>query len=130
MNVRAACLPLFAAALLTIGCDDRADQRQMSEQTPAVEQPAPPATGTMTAQGEVRQVEGSLQAVDLDAKTLTVRGDDMDHVFTFTDATEIRGASGAQGLSGKEGTRVTVHYQEGPTSRTATIIELNESHPS
>jgi hypothetical protein len=54
-----------------------------------------------------------------------VMAGDVEYRFLFTDATDVLGTGGARGLTGREGTRVTVHYREELGSRMAVSIEID-----
>jgi hypothetical protein len=73
--------------------------------------------------------EGALVAVDANAHVLTVKGaDNKETRFTFTADTPVVGAdNGVQGLTGKAGMRLKVHYKVQGESRMATRIEVSSS---
>lgn len=77
--------------------------------------------------------EGQLTKVDVEMKTLAVRGaDNREMRFLYTDQTEIVGAqNGSQGLLSTPGTRVRVEYTERSGIATASKIEVlpNEATP-
>ena len=83
----------------------------------AVQAPTAPAKKTF---------DGQLMKVDVDMKTIEVRGiDNRDMRFLYTDQTEIVGAqNGVQGLAGTLGTRVKVEYTERSGIATASKIEV------
>lgn len=71
-------------------------------------------------------IRGEIKDIDLDAKTFVLVGhDEVERVFAFTDATEILGGTTVQGLAGREGAHVTVHFREDGPVRTALTIELD-----
>jgi hypothetical protein len=88
--------------------------------------------GTMTTlqgQGQPAQdqiFEGRLLKIDLDAKVLTVEGTDKKSMeFTFTDRTQVTGADkSVQGLAGKSGAGLRVHYRPAGAANGATRIEV------
>lgn len=102
----------FVAALAAAGCQSDQGPERMTE-TP----------GQLLSDSE-HAMSGELHTVDLDAKTFTLASDGRPEAFTFTDATEVTGAAGPQGLAGREGARATVHYREEESARIATRIVL------
>jgi hypothetical protein len=74
-------------------------------------------------------LEGALVAIDVSTHVLTVKGADNKEIqFTFTADTPVVGAdNGVQGLTGKTGTRLKVHYKVQGESRMATRIEVSSS---
>lgn len=92
------------------------------EQPPAAPEPATPASTTAL---DAQVATGELRSVDLQAKTLTIKnaaGDEQ--TFSFTDSTDIAGASGSQGLSNQQGNQVIVRYLEQGGHHTAVRIEI------
>jgi hypothetical protein len=80
----------------------------------AVQVPAPPAVKSFT---------GQLIKVDVQMKTIDVRGSDgKDVEFLYTDKTEIVGNPVEQGIAGTIGTRVKVDYTEKSGIKTASKI--------
>lgn len=70
-------------------------------------------------------VEGELGKVDLAAKTLVIKdANGSERTFSFTDSTSIIGASGAQGLSGKQGSRAKIGYVMQGDANTAIWIDV------
>jgi hypothetical protein len=99
---------------------EKATAQQSAEQPPAA-QPTAPSPVVETA-AEV--TTGELQNVDLQAKTLTIKdATGKPATFSFTDSTQISGDAGAQGLTGKQGSQVTVRYVERDGGKTAVSIE-------
>ena len=92
--------------------------------------PAEGERGAMPAPADLREgiegqlVRGELTNIDLEGKTLTVKAADGEHHFTFSDQTEVSGAASAQGLAGREGSWVSVHYRDDQGAKMATHIEL------
>jgi hypothetical protein len=82
--------------------------------------PAPPA---QAPQDKVFQ--GQLTKVDATAKSLSVKGADMEMVFEWTDATQVTGST-VQGLAGKTGSELKVTYRDAAGKHTATKIETIE----
>lgn len=99
----------------------------------ALEDPAPVAGAAPAPDpaglglGYEHVIAGSLGRVDPDAMTFTLRTDIAEQSFRFTSATDVSGASGAQGLTGREGARVTVHYREDAGARLATRVVLEDT---
>jgi hypothetical protein len=79
-----------------------------------------PAESTERAQA----IEGILGQVDLVTMTFTLADDPSARIFLITDETDVTGMSSAQGLAGREGARVTVHYREDAGEWIATRILL------
>lgn len=70
--------------------------------------------------------EGELLRVDPDTQTIAIQtADGVDVEFRYTEATEIIGAEGGvEGLAGKAGTQVRVHYSMTETAYQAERIEV------
>jgi hypothetical protein len=79
-----------------------------------------------TAPAAKKTFDGQLLKVDVETKTIEVRGTDNRAMrFLYTDQTEIVGAqNGAQGLSSTLGTRIKVEYTEKSGIATASKIEV------
>lgn len=93
--------------------DDRAGQSSASAERPE------------TAGLHEQTIRGELKDIDLDAQTFVlVDHDGAERVFAFSDATEIRGDAPAQGLAGREGAHVTVHFRDEGPVRLALAIEI------
>jgi hypothetical protein len=89
--------------------------------------PAPQEPSTPPLPAEQLAV-GQLQDVNLTEKTLVLADAyGMEQTFTFSDATEVIGAAGAQGLSSKKGNRVTVRYVEQDNRKSAVLIQFESS---
>jgi hypothetical protein len=74
---------------------------------------------------EVKSFTGQLVKVDVQMKTIDVRGSDgKDIEFLYTDKTEIVGNPVEQGIAGTIGTRVKVDYTEKSGIRTASKIQV------
>ncbi|HWN84075.1 MAG TPA: hypothetical protein VNN99_02950 [Vicinamibacterales bacterium] len=73
---------------------------------------------------QASSASGELTKVDVTAKTVTVKADGRDQLFTFNDDTKITGASGAAGLATMEGSQVTVMYTTKDGAQTATEIRV------
>ena len=67
---------------------------------------------------------GELGAVNTDQQTFVVMVDGKEQSFRFSDATQVSGASGTQGLAGRKGARVTVYYRDSGGLRIADRIIL------
>jgi hypothetical protein len=96
--------------------------QRSAEQPPAAPEPA---TAASTTALDAQVATGELRSVDLQAKTLTIKnaaGDEQ--TFSFTDSTDIAGASGSQGLSNQQGNQVIVRYLEQDGHHTAVRIEI------
>jgi hypothetical protein len=115
-------LAVLAGVLLTTACGQ-------SEQTPAdrplAGSPASSAADPSYAPQE-KMVTGALQRVDMDTKTFVLTAEGQDYVFAFSDLTQVTGAAGTQGLSGREGAVITVHYRDEGGAFIAERIELEE----
>jgi hypothetical protein len=84
--------------------------------------PAPPA---QAPQDKVFQ--GQLTKIDATAKSLSVKGADMEMTFEWTDATQVTGSEKTiQGLAGKTGSDLRVTYRDAAGKHTATKIETIE----
>ena len=84
--------------------------QRSAEQPPATPEPATAASATAP---DTQVATGELRSVDLLAKTLTIKNAaGNEQTFSFTDSTEIAGASGSQGLSNQQGNQVMVRYLE------------------
>lgn len=131
-------LTMFSfAVVLMLGCApaERGDETMPGDERPGAEPGVPPATPepaaprtpdpqAQTGMGQEQTVSGELTKVDMDAQTFTVSENGTEHVFSFSDMTEVEGAAGTQGLAGREGSQVTVHYTEELDTKRATRIQL------
>jgi hypothetical protein len=102
------------------------DAKNQTAQRPSELPPAAPgpATAASTTTLDAQIATGELRTVDLQAKTLTIKnaaGDEQ--TFSFTDSTEVAGATGSQGLSNQQGNQVVVRYLE-QDRHTAVRIEI------
>jgi len=87
--------------------------------------PAPMAQEPKAARAEV--ASGELVKVDVDAKTISIKGaDGAETVFSYNDRTDVGGGArdGVAGLATKAGTQVTVHFTSDMGTKTATKIEV------
>jgi hypothetical protein len=73
---------------------------------------------------------GTIGKVDPDTRMFTIRADGRDMSFRYNDDTQVTGASGTQGLAGREGDRVTVHYREEMGAMIASRIVLDTAAPA
>ena len=75
-----------------------------------------------------KSVTGTLDKVDVNAKTITVkREDNSTMVFSFTDDTKIVGAEqGASGLATMSGVQVTVRYTVEGETNVATEVDVRK----
>jgi Cu/Ag efflux protein CusF len=93
-----------------------------AEQPPAAPEPAT-AAASATAP-DAQAATGELKSVDLVTKTLTIKNAaGNEQTFSFTDSTEVAGATGSQGLSNQQGNQVVVRYLE-QDRHTAVRIEI------
>ena len=112
--------PLAACSRQEPAAKDQTVQRP-AEQPPA--EPQPPTAASAIAP-DAKSASGELRNVDLVAKTLTIKdAAGKEQTFSFTDSTEVAGASGSQGLSNQQGNQVIVHYLE-QDRHTAVRIEM------
>jgi hypothetical protein len=103
----------FMCALALAGCEaDDANRAPMSE-TP----------GQLLSDME-QSMSGEIRTVDPDAKIVVLLSDGKAETFKYTDATEVTGAAGPQGLAGREGAHATVHYHDERDGRMARRIVL------
>jgi hypothetical protein len=92
-----------------------------AEQPPAAPEPATAASATAP---DARAATGELRSVDPLAKTLTIKNAaGNEQTFSYTDSTDIAGASGSQGLSTQQGNQVIVRYLA-QDDHTAVRIEI------
>ena len=108
---------VFAVAtLLTTACNQAEEPREEGALIGEAGSPAdaPREAGEMTGVEE-QIVSGELKSVDPEGNTLTIQTDDgSEMILSFNEMTDISGGAGPQGLTGREGARVTVHYRERP----------------
>lgn len=74
--------------------------------------PAESAQAADQVQASDQFIEGTLGKMDPGTMTFTLADDPVARTFTITDETEVTGTSSAQGLAGREGAEVTVHFRE------------------
>jgi hypothetical protein len=120
---------IVCMAVWSLGACSRQEPaaKNQTVQRPAEQPPAAPepATAASTTALDAHVATGELRSVDLQAKTLTIKnaaGDEQ--TFSFTDSTDIAGASGSQGLSNQQGNQVNVRYLEQDGHHTAVRIEI------
>jgi hypothetical protein len=74
---------------------------------------------------DAKIVEGILMAVDQNAKVLTLKADDKEVQFSFTDQTELVTPEGdGKPAVVRQGTKMRVHYTERENAKIATKIEI------
>jgi hypothetical protein len=95
-------------------------------QPPAQESASRPSSDVITPAAPVElTAEGELKSINVDTKTLVIKdASGSERTFSFSDSTGIIGASGAQGLSGKQGSRVRVGYVMQGDINSANWIEI------
>jgi hypothetical protein len=115
-----AVLPLAACSRQEPAAKNQPVQRS-AEQPPTAPEPASAASAIPP---DAHVVTGELRSVDPLAKTLTIKNTaGNEQTFSFTDSTDIAGASGSQGLSTQQGNQVIVRYL-GQDDHTAVRIEI------
>jgi hypothetical protein len=89
--------------------------------------------GSISAAGEKSMLtyNGDLIRVSIDSHIFAVKGSDQkEWEFTYNDKTEVTGAmETVEGLAGKTGTPVTVHYKKEGDKYIATKIEVHQHQP-
>jgi hypothetical protein len=120
--------PMIAAFALFVAAPAFAQQPSPS---PSPNPPSPTAAPAPTAQepraARAETASGELVKVDVDAKTISIKGaDGAETVFSYNDRTDVGGGArdGVAGLATKAGTQVTVHYTSDMGTKTATKIEV------
>ncbi|PYS55873.1 MAG: hypothetical protein DMG13_02155 [Acidobacteria bacterium] len=83
---------------------------------------------TLQAVQAEKVFEGQLISVDTTGKTLTLKGaENQEMQFAYTEQTQVVGPdTSVQGLAGKSGTKLKVHYRSERGTNRATRIEINE----
>ena len=117
------CMAVWALAACSSQAPAAKNQtvERSAEQPPAAPQPATAASATAP---DAQAATGELRNVDVVTKTLTIKdAAGKEQTFSFTDSTEVVGASGSQGLSNQQGNQVIVHYLE-QDRHTAVRIEM------
>jgi|EndMetStandDraft_4_1072995.scaffolds.fasta_scaffold54682_3 hypothetical protein len=120
--------PMIAAFALFVAAPAFAQQPTPS---PSPNPPSPTAApAPMTQEPKAARAEvasGELVKVDVDAKTISIKGaDGAETVFSYNDRTDVGGGArdGVAGLATKAGTQVTVHFTSDMGTKTATKIEV------
>jgi hypothetical protein len=115
---RSALALVLACSIAPLACEQR--QEPVNTETEARDIQSPPLV-------EADMMSGELVSVNIDANTFKIRTEDnTEHEFRFSDATMVSGESGMQALTGREGSRVTVHYREDADGKNlASSIELS-----
>jgi hypothetical protein len=122
MKAGAVLAMLSIAMLAAGGCDTERREAALEGQSPS----SGGTLGSGAPLGEPLEVmSGELGQVDLQARTFTIKTADADVVFAFTDATQVDGAAGPQGLAGREGARVSLRYRQRPDGKIAERITIN-----
>jgi Cu/Ag efflux protein CusF len=87
-----------------------------------------PATQKHQTAAREMSVTGTLDKVDVNAKTITVKKEDNSTIlFSFTDETKIIGAEeGVAGLATMNGAHVTVRYTVEGQSNVATEVDVRK----
>jgi hypothetical protein len=116
----------LGAALVAGACGgwDDAGTREMRESMKIAE--TPPEAAPLQP-GYERVFSGSLERVDPDSRTFTIRTNVGEQAFLFNEFTDVYGVPGAQGLAQQAGTKVIVHYREDAGSMIATRIILEDT---
>jgi hypothetical protein len=92
-----------------------------SEVAPVAQEPV----GSVSSEPSPPSVAGQLQAIDPATGTMSVKdAAGKDWTFSFTDATEIVGAAGVQGLSSQKGNDVIVNYSDQDNRWMAIRVEM------
>ena len=88
--------------------------------------PAPAPIQESKASARAEKASGELVKVDVDAKTISIKGaDGAETVFSYNDRTDVGGGrDGVAGLATKAGTKVTVTFTSDMGTKTATKIEV------
>ena len=77
---------------------------------------------------DAKIVEGMLMGIDQNAKVLTLRADDKDVEFSYTERTElVAPENDGKPAVVKQGAKVRVHYTERDNTKIATKIEILET---
>jgi hypothetical protein len=116
--------PMIAAVALFAAAPAFAQTPPPSPSPSPTAAPAPMAQEPRAARAE--KASGELVKVDVDAKTISIKGaDGAETVFTYNDRTDVGGArDGVAGLATKAGTKVTVSFTSDMGTKTATKIEV------
>ena len=125
--------PMIAAFALFVAAPAFAQQPSPSPQPSPNPAPAPSTTAPMAqdskASARAETASGELVKVDVDAKTISIKGaDGAETVFSYNDRTDVGGGArdGVAGLATKAGTHVTVHFTSDMGTKTATKIEVKD----
>jgi hypothetical protein len=88
--------------------------------------PAPPPKGEV----QQNEITGELQKVDMGAKTFSIRVDNgMEQTFKFDSDTPVLGLQGKasiRDLIGKEGSEVSVRWQDSDGTKVATRVDVTQ----
>ena len=118
-----------AAAALTLLVSSAQAGQDESRQAPAPqqdEQQDPQRDQQPDPQQQVQTASGTLQEVDIEAKTVTVEAaDGATTTIMYTDQTSVTGArGGVSGLAGVGGREVVVQFKMEGTDRVASSIQI------
>jgi hypothetical protein len=128
-GVLALCMGAALVAGACGGAEDDSTLEPMPDSAPMTE-PAPASDPAQLSRGYEQVISGNLGKVDPDASTFTLDAGNREQSFRFNAATQVTGASGTQGLAGREGARVTVHYREEAGAMLATRIVIDDAAPA
>ena len=120
MSTRASLLALCLVLTLAAACDRDEQPVLVSRDSTVHESPRSSAREKSSL-----ELAGQLRQVDPRRQTLIVAFDDDLYEFAYTDSTEVVGGeAGIQGLAGKRGNDVTVHYRTNPITSTKTAVTI------
>jgi hypothetical protein len=124
----------FLSGLLLISCEQGV--RASREEGPATYQPRPAPSEERPA--PVRDMKGELISIDLKNNTIMVRAENgMEQTFKFNDVTSVLGVEPqgttnqpntmqVRSLIGKEGSEVTVRWDEEAGAKMATAVTVEQ----
>jgi hypothetical protein len=119
----ALCLAVWALA--ACNREEPAVQNEPAQQQTEQPSAAQQQTAASSAELNAQVTSGQLQAVDLQAKTLTVTDAvGNQQTFWFANSTDVTGADSTQGLSNQQGSQVMVHWVEQDGRNMAVRIEI------
>jgi hypothetical protein len=115
---------VLAGALLSVAACQQAEAPRPD--SPAAVRPESPPPGSPARSPDLSElvISGDLRRVNPEERTFILMAGNQEHRFTYSDATLVTGAAGTQGLAGREGARVTVHYRDTPDAKVALRIML------
>ena len=104
----------------------RTDENVTQPPAQTDQQATRPATDVVEPAPVELTVEGELRSIDLTNKTLVLKDvNGNERTFSFTESTSTIGASGVQGLSGKQGSHAKIGYVTQGDTNAATWIEIS-----